>query len=189
MYSFHPSSSFLLGLFLFLLATTTKTTIGQDLDLSNLDWQELLKACPTEIARVSPCLSTENTDISNCTGCVSNFLVSSFDLNTTAGTTADAACGELQSSVCDGIDECGPSCGLVGEESWFTFGSNCEDLFLGVVACVLDNYGVALQNCSLVGATCVEGEGPSDGSSTTFFSSMFVGGIMILTGALSSLLF
>jgi hypothetical protein len=185
MRSFYSSSSFFLGLFLLLL-TTSKTSVGQDLDLSNLNLQELLTACPTEIARVSPCLSTENTDISNCTGCVSNFLASSFDLNAT-GLAGTEACDELQSSVCNGIDECGSSCGLVGVDSWFTFGSNCEDLFLGLVACALDNYGVSLQNCTLVGASCVE-EGPSDGSST-FLNSMFVSGIMVSAATLSSLLF
>jgi hypothetical protein len=158
------------------LCLTRHGAVGEDAtgggdvpsDLSGLTMQDLLSACPTEIARVTPCIDS-SMDLTNCTGCVSTFLASSFSTTGAAeganATSPLSSCDRLQSSVCDGIDDCGSTCGLVGQDSWFTFGSNCEDLFLNLVACVMDSQGVSVEGCSLAGASCVDG-GAGGGDAT-----------------------
>ena len=181
-----PSS--LLFFFFFLLLTITASVVdSQEIpDLSDLDLQQLLTDCPAEIARITPCINTD-TDISNCTACVSEFMLTSAAVVSIDNVTS--SCEELQSSVCTGIDDCGSSCGLVEEESWFTFGSNCEDLFLNLVACVLNSYGVSLENCTLAGSSCNDDNTDPDSGYSMGGGTMMMMMMMTVMGSVTSTLF
>ncbi|KAG7363853.1 hypothetical protein IV203_037054 [Nitzschia inconspicua] len=205
-------------IFLFFLLSAVSVGNAQDTSdstsSSGIDVPSTLQAlstqCPGEVVRLTPCLNM-NTDLANCTECVSNFIVESEEvLNNAAGgvqnnastetetrqsdnsnATAeeeeeDDVCLAVESVLCNGIETCGTSCGLVNSQSIFTFGSDCQTLFVNLVTCVLSSQNVAPQ-CNLNDAACLEDlQVASSGTTTTTnFLTTTMGG----TGGLTLLLF
>ncbi|KAG7337129.1 hypothetical protein IV203_006379 [Nitzschia inconspicua] len=166
-------------IFLFFLLSVSVGN-AQDTDsTSGIDVPSTLQAlstqCPGEVVRLTPCLN-RNTDLANCTECVSNFIVESEEVlnnaavnapedndsaetrqstNSTTGEEEDDVCLAVESVLCNGIETCGTSCGLVNSQSIFTFGSDCQTLFVNLVTCVLSSQNVAPQ-CNLADAACLE---------------------------------
>jgi hypothetical protein len=76
-------------------------------------------------------------------------------------------CQAVESALCEGVNTCGSSCGLVSSESFLTFGSDCEALFGNLVACVLKSQNIATQ-CTLNDAACL-GNVQVDGAVSYYF--------------------
>jgi hypothetical protein len=175
--------------------------------------QALSMECPMEMARISPCIDT-NADLTSCTECVSSFILQNGDVlnannqqerqqdlntnSTSSGTTdtdnsssssSSTSCDDIQEALCKGIQQCGSSCGLVDEDSFFTFGSDCETLFENLVACVLQSQNIGTE-CNFQDTSCLDGQ-VMDGNAanasmsprettTSIMSTSLLMGMMIL---------
>lgn len=112
---------------------------------------QVAEQCPTELARVTPCIDT-NTSVAVCTTCLAD---SVFQNGNVTGIPTE--CSEIEDLICDGLAGCGPSCGLSTTGSAFlTFGSDCDDLFVELVGCVVQSQGVGA-NCTFGGSDACPG--------------------------------
>mmetsp|Transcript_5978 Transcript_5978/g.11107 ORF Transcript_5978/g.11107 Transcript_5978/m.11107 type:complete len:221 (+) Transcript_5978:112-774(+) len=171
--------------------------------------QDLATSCPGQVTKLSPCI-TSSADLSNCTSCVTEYTaeVTAEEVNETAANTdvdssvskalgqetnnqTSYTCEELQEDVCQGIAKCGTSCGVVNEDSFFTFGAECEGLFLDLIDCVLKSQGVIGSDCSVASSACTSGDNNSEGDKDPV-DDLFRGGAgtttSFLSGAVSSVL-
>jgi predicted nucleic acid binding AN1-type Zn finger protein len=192
------------------LAQNDAADIDSEGDSTALDIPSTLQAlsteCPMELARISPCIDT-NADLTSCTECVSTFILQNGDVlnanapqeerqqelnsNSTSGTDADkststTSCDAIQEALCQGIQQCGSSCGLVNEDSFFTFGSDCETLFENLVACVLQSQNIGT-DCNFQDTSCLDGQVVDSNAAnsmarreTTIMSTSLLMGMMIV---------
>jgi hypothetical protein len=189
---------------LFLLCCGTTIT-AQELDLPSTIGA-LSRECPTQMARLTPCIDT-SADLTTCTECVSTFILdadfgggggggtgevegrqeenSNATTTTTGGgdDSSSSTCAVLQDTVCRGIDTCGASCGIVDSTSFFTFGSECEQLFLNLVTCVLESQGVGAE-CDIGSCAPPGGEGEGDNSSSSIGHRLVRSVWMVMIGAM-----
>jgi hypothetical protein len=121
-----------------LLVGITTTITGQDIPSSLTD---IAFQCPTEVARVTPCIDT-NTSLEECTACFSGSVLGS---NVSAIPTE---CVDLQELACQGLTDCAVKCGLSTlDNALFTFGSECDDLFISMIGCIVQTQGIGT-NCT-----------------------------------------
>ena len=154
--------------FLFVVAMTANVALAQEEEVTiNIPQTiaELSTECPGEMARISPCTGGEGVDLEACSTCVALGIVESNNSDNASSDTAVArqdnnnnennndSCENLQDGVCQSIDNCADSCSVLQQESFFTFGSECEEIFLDLVGCVLSNTDVAVNDCPIVGCT------------------------------------
>lgn len=159
-------------------------------------WGSFLTSCPLKIARLAPCLDTQN-DLVGCASCITDFVLDSgilsnftFDDGNNSTDSASTGCGNVQLGVCSAVTSCGESCGVVTSDgkngkvaSMFQFGSNCESLFLDLVTCALEAEEIVTSQCSM--ETCNVNGTASSASSLLMSSAIATISIMIASGVVS----
>jgi hypothetical protein len=139
---------------------------GQEIPQSLTD---IAMECPTEVARVTPCIDT-STDVEACTNC---FATSVMQTGNLTGIPTD--CTDLQDLACTGLSACGAACGLSTTGSTvLTFGSDCDDLFVAMVGCIVQTQGIGT-NCTFGETGACPDSGNSNSSSTEGSSAPLAG--------------
>lgn len=121
---------------------------------------DLSTECPAEMARISPCTGGGDVDLEACSTCVAlsilenEEIINALQSQEARNNTAADACDNLQDGVCQSVeDDCAESCSsLLQQESFFTFGSDCEEIFFDLVGCVVSTQNVG-QDCPIVQCT------------------------------------